>query len=107
MNESIEISGHPIGTDLYVRTPGRYAMDTAIDVLKFLDEQAGISVKDTGWKNGFGLKVCEWIPIHSDNLIAKLQTDGDEFEICKVSGTRSEYESLIEIVKKFLSEKAR
>ena len=81
-------------------------MALAINVLEFLDEQADISVKNTGWKNGFGLEVCAWIPIHSGKLVAELETDGDEFQIRKASGPQSEFEALFEMVNKFLNDKA-
>ena len=105
MSENIEISGHPHGTGLQVRTPGQYAMDVAIDILEFLDEKAGVSVKNTGWKNGFGLEVCAWISIRSGNLVAELQTDGDELQIRRASGPLNEFEALFEMVTEFLNDK--
>ena len=60
--DQIEVKGHPHGGNLQVNTPGQYAMGLAIEVLSYLDEQPSISVKNTGWKNGFGLEVCAWIP---------------------------------------------
>ncbi len=80
-------------------------MDLAIEVLKFLDEQAGVSVKNTGWKNGFGLEVCAWIPICFGNLIVELEVDGDEFQIRKASGSNSEFEALFKMVCEFLNDK--
>lgn len=106
MSENIEISGHPHGVGLKVRTPGRYALDVAVDILGFLDEQPGVSVKNTGWKNGFGIEIGVWIPICSGNLIAELQTDGDELEIRRASGPFGEFEDLFEMVIEFLNDKA-
>ena len=105
MSEHIEISEHTHGAGLQVRTPGQYAMDVAIDILKFLDDQAGISVKNTGWKNGFGLEVCAWIPIRSGNLVAELQTDGDELIIRRASGPLNEFEDIIEMVRELLNDR--
>ncbi len=105
MTANIEISGHPDGAGLQVRTPGGYAMDLAIDVLAFLDEHDDISVKNTGWKNGFGLEVCAWIPIRYSNLVAELETDGDEFQIRRASGPHSKFETLFEMIREFLNDK--
>ena len=102
MDEGMEISGHPHGTGLHVRTPGRFAMEVAIDILDFLDKQPGVSVKNTGWKQGFGLEVAAWIPIRTRNLVAELQTDGDELHIRRASGSLSEFEVLFEMVREFL-----
>lgn len=63
MNNDFEISGHPHGAGLRVRSPNQYAMGLAIDVLEFLDRQINVSVKDTGWKHGFDLEVSASIPI--------------------------------------------
>jgi hypothetical protein len=105
MSENIEISGNPQGVGLQVRTPGRCAMGLAIEILKFLDEQSGVFVKNTGWKNGFELEVCAWTPINFGNLVAELQTDGDELQIRRASGPHSEFVVLFEMVSEFISDK--
>lgn len=105
MSETIKISGYPDGVGLHVSTPTRYAMDLAIDVLEYLDQQTEITVNNTGWKNGFGLEVSTWIPIRTGKLIAELETDGEEFQIRRASGPREEFESLCKIVREYLDEK--
>ena len=104
MRDDLEVSGHPDGVGLHVRTPGQFAMGVAIDVLEYLDAQPGIRVKKTGWQSGFGLEVAAWIPIEGENLVADLMTDGSEFEICRVAGPRSEFEALFNSVVQFLEE---
>lgn len=104
MNQ-IEVNGHPHLGWLQVNTPGRFAMGLAIEVLSYLDEQPAISVKNTGWKNGFGLEVCAWIPINMASLVAELETDGDEFQIRKSSGSVSDFEILFNLVRAFLDDK--
>ena len=89
-----------------MRTPGQFAMDVAIDILDFLDRQPDCRVKNTGWKDGFGLEVAAWIPIRTDNILAELQTDGDELIIRRVSGPRDEFEGLFNSVVEFLSKRA-
>jgi hypothetical protein len=102
MDEGIEISRHPGGAALEVRTPGRFAMGIAIEILDFLDRQPGVSVKNTGWKQGFGLEVATWIPIRTRNLVAELQTDGDELHIRRASGSLGEFEVLLDLVLELL-----
>ena len=102
MRNEIEITGHAHGVGLQVRTPGQFAMGVAVDILAYLDEQSGYQVKNTGWKEGFGLEVAAWIPIQADNLVAELQTDGDELCIRQVSGPRSEFEALLDSVVEYL-----
>ncbi len=99
----LEVSGHPDGVGLHVRTPGRFAMDVAVHVLEYLDAQPGINVKKTGWQSGFGLEVAAWIPIEGENMVAELMTDGSDFEIRRVGGLRSEFEALLQSVRRFLA----
>ena len=102
MADGIELSGHPHGSGLEVRTPGRFAMNLAIDVLEFLDGLPDVSVKNTGWKDGYGLEVAAWTPIHTKSLIAEIMTDGDQFNIRRRSGPLSEFEDLFDLVQKYL-----
>ena len=101
MRNKIQVTGSS-SHNLHVRTPGRYAMDIAIEILKFLDEQENIIVKNTGWKDGFGLEVGSWLPIKSANLQAELSTDGDELQIRRVSGSIGDFEELHQDIQEFI-----
>lgn len=90
---------------IYIRTPGRYALGLAVDILNMVDQHTEFTVKNTGWKEGFGLKVCERIPIESDAFLAELATDGDELEIHYVSGARESFSILSNRIKVNLNEK--
>jgi len=70
---------------IYVRTPGRYAMTLEVDLLIFVDLKSEYSAKNTGWKDNYGIKVCERIPIEANNLLVEIETDGEELEIHFVS----------------------
>ena len=102
MAVNIDITGHPQLEWLNVSTPGQYAMGLAVEVLEHLDNQTNVTVKNTGWKNGFGLEVCARIPITTNNCNAELMTDEDSFEIRKVSGTFKDFEVLYNIITKYL-----
>jgi hypothetical protein len=84
-------------------------MGVAVDILTYLDKQPGLQVKNTGWKDGFGLEVAVWIPIQSDStwsaahIVAELQTDGDELCIRRGDGSRSEFQALFDLVVEFLN----
>lgn len=73
-------------------------MGVAIHILQCLDDEPGVSVKNTGWKQGFGIEVGPWIPIRIKNVVAELQTDGDELVIRRASGTIDDFEGLIDLV---------
>lgn len=79
-------------------------MGLAIDILTFLDTQNQISVKNTGWRNGFGLEVSTPIQIHMQNSVAELLTDGDELQLRRVRGPYSEFEALFDSVVDYLNE---
>ena len=88
---------------LKIRTPGRYAMELAVDILEFLDSQPYVRIKNTGWKNGYGLEVAVWLPIiSSDALEAEISTDGEAIYLRRSSGVKSEFSSLCEKVQHFI-----
>ena len=103
MAADMEVAIEPYGIGLRIRTPGRYAMGVGVDVLTFLDGQPDISVKNTGWKNGFGLEVAVSLPIiRTRNLLAEVSTDGEEFHLGRVSGPYEEFADLLHLVGEFL-----
>jgi hypothetical protein len=103
MKESVEISNN--GDVLCVCTPGQYAMDLAIEILSFLDDEPGIEVKNTGWKNGFGLEVAIWHRIiSSQDFTAEITTDGEGLRIRVASGSELEFGALSNSVIEFLEE---
>ena len=59
-------------------------------------------MKNTGWKQGFGLEVAVWVPIRTRNVVAELQTDGDEIDIKLVSGRVDEFGVLLDVIRDFL-----
>jgi hypothetical protein len=89
-----EVSNDQYGRELCLRTPGAFAMDTAVGILGFLDSNLGAFVSNTGWKNGFGLVIAKAVPIRWDEAVAELETDGDEITIRRVSGSASAFEQL-------------
>jgi hypothetical protein len=89
-----EVSGDQYGRELRLRTQGVYAMDTAVGILGFLDSTLGALVSNTGWKNGFGLQIAKAVPIQWDEVVAELETDGDEIIIRRVSGSAGGFEQL-------------
>ena len=94
------------GNELYLSTRDMYAMGVGIDILHLLDAQPETTVKNTGWKNGFGLKVAVWLPIiNSRKLSAEVSTDGNEFRIRKLLGTEEDFVELYDLIVDFLEEK--
>ena len=89
-----EVSNDQYGRQLCLRTQGVFAMDTAVGILGFLDSNLGALVSNTGWKNGFGLEVAKAVPIQWDEVVAELETDGDEITIRRVSGSAGGFEQL-------------
>ena len=51
-----DVSDYQLGRELRLCTPGTYAMDRAIAILKFLEEEIGADVKNTGWKQEEAMK---------------------------------------------------
>ena len=91
---------------IYVRTTARYAMTLAVDILRYIDLKPEYSAKNTGWKDSYGIKVCERIPIESDNLLVELETDGEELEIHLVSGNQEYFSNFINLISDYLNEKS-
>jgi hypothetical protein len=74
-------------------------MDCAVEILAFLDAQTGMNLKNTGWKQGFGLKVAEPVPIQTGNLMAELETDGSEIIVRRVCGSADEFDQLCSAIR--------
>ncbi len=102
MSANIQLTGSPHLKYLNICTPGEYAMDVAIDVLSHLDSHSSITVKNTGWKNGFGLEVCAWVPIKAHECEAELMTDGDTFEVRQTTGSLQGFERIHDLIKSHL-----
>jgi len=92
--KKFEVSDYQFGRELRLRTPGIYAMNCAVEILAFLDSQTGMNIKNTGWKQGFGLKVAEPVPIQTGSLAAELETDGSEIIVRRVSGSADAFDQL-------------
>lgn len=102
---NIEVSQGPHDNHLAITTHNAYAMDIGIQILKFLNTQDDIEVKNNGWQNGFGIEVAVWHPIisHKD-LVIGIQTDGACFEFKRVSGTRADFNSVMALVVGYLDQ---
>ena len=92
--KSFVVSDYQFGNELRLETPDVYAMDTAIAILEFLEREAGAQVKNTGWKQGYGLDVAVRVPIQIDDMRADLQTDGSEIVFRRVSGSKNVFDGL-------------
>ena len=84
--------------ELILETPGIYAMDLAVEVLGFIERDTGAYVKNTGWKQGFGLEIAVGVPIRLDNLEAELATGGSEIILSRVSGSRHTFKELCDVI---------
>ena len=84
--------------ELILETPGIYAMDLAVQVLEFIERDTDAYVKNTGWKQGFGLEVAVGVPIRLENLKAELSTDGSEIILSRVSGSRHAFKELCDAI---------
>ncbi len=73
-------------------------MGTAIEILNFLDQQRNVEVKNTGWKDGFGLDVSIDIPIMLQNATAQLTTDGEDIMISGINGSKDSIERIIQLI---------
>ena len=82
------------GDLLRVQTPDIYAMDWAVELLGLLEAELHADVEDTGWKQGYGLKVAAPILIRLESLEVELTTDGNEIVVRRVAGSRLEFEDL-------------
>jgi hypothetical protein len=85
--------------ELKLETPGTYAMDLAVEVLEFIERNTGAYVKNTGWRQGFGLEAAVGIPIRLDNLEAELSTDGSDITLSRISGSRRAFSELCDAIR--------
>ena len=91
---NIVVRDYQFDDELRSSTLGRYSMESAITILEFLEAEMGADIENTGWKNGFGLKVAVGLPIRFEKLSAALLTDGRDIVIQRISGTKGEFDRL-------------
>lgn len=99
---NIVVSDDQFDDELRLITPGRYSMESAIAILEFLEAEMGADIKDTGWKNGFGLEVAVGLPIRFESLSAALLTDGSDIVIQRISGTKGEFDRLCSAIRSLI-----
>jgi hypothetical protein len=90
----IVVTDHDVGRELRLITPDRYSTDIAIAILKFLEAELRADIKNTGWKDGYGIDVAAGVPILVDGLAADLNSDGSEIIVRRLSGTSEAFERL-------------
>ena len=96
--KKVRLVEHQHGKLLRLETPGTYSMDTAVDLLGFLESELSADIHDTGWKRGFGLKVAIPLLIQLESLEVELVTDGSEVVMRRVGGSSDEFADLCELI---------
>jgi len=94
------------GKEIWITTPGTYAMDTAVSILRYLESKHDAGIPNTGWKNGYGLEVAVEIPISLSSCTASLFTDGDELCIKRVAGSGQVYDEIMALAYEHVSGRA-
>lgn len=51
MSERVVTFSCDLGRELVLRTPGRYSMDTAVEILSWLEEDDECRIPDSGWRS--------------------------------------------------------
>lgn len=92
-SRTVRVADYQAGDVLRLQTPNAYAMDRAVDILRFL-EGSGAAVAQSGWQRGFGLEVASGVPIQLDRVVAELSTDGEEIVVARTSGSAERFDAL-------------
>lgn len=74
-------------------------MDSAIDLLGFIETELNAEVEDNGWRQGYGLTVAAPVLIQFESLHAELETDGSEIVLKRISGSEQEFEDLSHFIR--------
>jgi len=90
---------HQYGKLLQLETTTIYAMDAAVDLLGLLEAELHAEVEDTGWRQGYGLKVAAPVLIRLESLEAELATDGNGIVVRRVAGSKDEFEELCDFIR--------
>ena len=97
-----EVLEHHFGKLLRLQSPEVFAMDSAIDLLGFLEAELNAAVEDNGWRQGYGLTVATPVLIQLESLHTELETDGSEIVLKRVGGSKQEFEDLCEFIREKL-----
>lgn len=81
-----------LGSRVVLRTPGRYSMDAAVRVLRWLEQYEDCEIDDSGWKSpGYGRLVEEGIHVRVGSIELQIMCSHEHIYIDRISGNKRKF----------------
>jgi hypothetical protein len=101
MTERVVVFSHDMGSLLVLSTPDRYSMDTAVEILSWLEQDEDCSIADSGWKSSSHGKLVEvGIRVKLETIEFEVMCSYSEIFIRRGSGNRRKFVELCEAVQR-------
>jgi hypothetical protein len=91
------------GRRLWLKTPGRYSMDVAVRILRWVESFDGVSIPDAGWTSpGYANLVENGTTVQFGNFQFSIMCSYDDLFINRLAGDNRKFTTLgEEIQRKF------
>ncbi len=81
-------------------TPGKYSMDTAVELLKKLERDGRYQIENEDWKTeGYGNLIEVGIKIYFENAVFSIMCSYEDIFISRISGNRKKYYEFCEPIR--------
>lgn len=99
MSERVVTFSCDLGRELVLSTPGRYSMDTAVEILSWLEEDDSCRIPDSGWKSdSHGNLVEKGIRVALGSVEFSVMCSYSEIFIRRISGSTRKFMEFCEVV---------
>jgi hypothetical protein len=87
------------GRKLWLKTPGRYSMDVAVEILRWIEGFDDVSILDPGWPSpGYGKLVEVGIKVQFGNIQFGIMCSYDDIFIGRIAGSNRKFTTLCEAI---------
>jgi hypothetical protein len=87
------------GRKLWLKTPGRYSMDVAVNILRWIEGFDDVSIRDASWtSSGYGKLVQGGIKVQFGNIQIAIVSDYDDIFIARIAGNNRKFTTLCEAI---------
>lgn len=101
MADHVVVEDWAPGRKLWLKTPGRYSMDVAAEILRWLETEDDCSIPDSGWASaGFGNLVENGILVALGHIQFSVMCSYDDLFIQRVAGNNRKFTTLCETIQR-------
>jgi len=100
MADEVLVEDWTPGRRLRFKTPGRYSMDVAVEILRWIEGFEDVSIPDPGGRApGYGDLVEVGVPIQLGNIRFSIMCSHDDLFLDRLAGDNRKFTALCEAVR--------